>query len=222
MTPLLLIATLLPHSFFFLSNFNISDGFLSSKNYVNTKKIQSQHYESRSFSFSSSKFDPMIIELMESQLFLDKNNINKASEGIRIWKHALMKGRVPTIDSDFSNANWFWPSPLTLFDSMTRKVSELQLSRLTYRHPECIPMIVRSILRLTNDYHEQIDYDDNRENELIISKEITNNFYNEWTNIATGINLLDDMFGYDHEWLADVNEESSTSVQIGFVFKDVI
>ena len=96
--------------------------------------------------------------LMETLRSID-SGILESSRGMAVWRRALAKGRSP-IESDFgvvvgtaakSKLMVVWPPP-PLFSCLVEASSSLQLPRLALRHPETIPMILRSILRRTIEY----------------------------------------------------------------------
>lgn len=105
--------------------------------------------------------DPLIYSVLEdresSSLEL-LGGILEASDGIRVWRHALTKGRLP-LESEFPATTTggiaWWPrQPLfsKLYDSMVA----LQLPRFTLRHPEAITLVLLSLLRLTIEYSKQL------------------------------------------------------------------
>ena len=96
-------------------------------------------------------------------------NLQQVSYGIQVWKKAFSKGRLPdpndwnSIDDDDDNTNtnvdcmssWCWP-PQPLYDLIITNMIELQLPRFVSRHTELIPLILRSLLRITTKfYHEK-------------------------------------------------------------------
>jgi hypothetical protein len=101
--------------------------------------------------------------LMESLRNID-SGILESSRGMAVWRRALAKGRSP-IESDFvviattttsfggaaKSKSGVWPPP-PLFSCLVEASSSLQLPRMALRHPETIPMILRSILRRTIEY----------------------------------------------------------------------
>jgi len=99
--------------------------------------------------------------LMESLRRID-SGILESSRGLAVWRRALAKGRSP-IECDF-DSKLIWP-PSPLFSCLVEVMSSLQLPRLALRHPETIPMILRSVMRHTIDYaRRRIDEKKNCEN----------------------------------------------------------
>lgn len=97
--------------------------------------------------------------LMESLRSID-SGILESSRGMLVWRRALAKGRSP-IESDFDAKEW---PPPPLFSCLVDVSSSLQLPRLALRHPETIPMILRSILRRTMEYAmRRMDKNDDEE-----------------------------------------------------------
>ncbi|KAG7370821.1 phospholipid-translocating P-type ATPase, flippase [Nitzschia inconspicua] len=79
-----------------------------------------------------------------------------ASRGIPIWKSALEKGRLPT-ETEFCPENGCcWP-PLPLYDAVYDAMVQTQLPRLALRHPETVPLILRSVLRTTLQYAQRLE-----------------------------------------------------------------
>ncbi|VEU42756.1 unnamed protein product [Pseudo-nitzschia multistriata] len=119
-------------------------------------------------SYLDISIDPLVARIFEDEresledesddLFMEslrsvKSGILESSRGMFVWRQTLAKGRLPT-ESDFANPTSsvrFWP-PAPLFSCLLDAANSLQLSRLALRHPETIPMILRSILRKTFDY----------------------------------------------------------------------
>ena len=104
--------------------------------------------------------DPLLLNVISSIQDDDEEetsmpyqyNYIEASNGIQIWKNALLKGRLPTDDEFLA---YYWPNqPLYkhIYDSMV----SLQLPRLTMKHPEIIPLVMRSIIRSSIDYSNKI------------------------------------------------------------------
>ena len=104
--------------------------------------------------------------LMESLRSID-SGILESSRGMLVWRRALAKGRSP-IESDFDAKEW---PPTPLFSCLVDASSSLQLPRLALRHPETIPMILRSILRRTMEYAKRrMEENDDEDSSLAIDE----------------------------------------------------
>ena len=203
--------------------------------------------------------------LMETLRRID-SGILESSYGMAVWKRALAKGRSP-IESDFSTAvdgsASVWP-PRPLFSCLVEATSSLQLPRLAMRHPETIPMILRSILRNTIEYarmltdedknigdqtskfcnddendddedyrhdphfhHLEDEYEDSLQDEASpspsdftnddndVARIVAEGLLQEWSEVVEGLNLLDDIFGLDNDFLSSNEEEDDDGGAIG-------
>ena len=214
--------------------------------------------------------------LMESLRSID-SGILESSRGMVVWRRALAKGRSP-IESDFDGMQQsVWPTT-PLFPCLVGVVSTLQLPRLALRHPETIPMILRSILRRTMEYalrrmeenekeedrsleivedqDDEVDdmdpyfydfgdeYEDNtKEDSYLLSllefpaddneiaRDVAESLVDEWSEVVEGVSLLDDIFGFDHDFLSSGEEEEeddgeddggTTGAAMGFGMRDGI
>eukprot|EP00535_Pseudo-nitzschia_heimii_P013296 CAMPEP_0197197348 /NCGR_PEP_ID=MMETSP1423-20130617/32820_1 /TAXON_ID=476441 /ORGANISM="Pseudo-nitzschia heimii, Strain UNC1101" /LENGTH=1252 /DNA_ID=CAMNT_0042651169 /DNA_START=207 /DNA_END=3965 /DNA_ORIENTATION=+ len=214
--------------------------------------------------------------LMETLRRMD-SGILESSHGMMVWKRALVKGRSP-IESDFATtvdgSRSVWP-PAPLFSCLVEVASSLQLPRLAMRHPETIPMILRSILRNTIEYarmqtgeqkniegqrstlrtddenDDEEDYqhdphfhhledeneDDIQDDDSLSPSDFTNDvskfarviaerLVEEWSEVVEGVILLDDIFGFDHDFLSsgedEDNDGGSTGATVGFGIQDGI
>jgi uncharacterized protein with von Willebrand factor type A (vWA) domain/MoxR-like ATPase len=199
------------------------------------------------------------------------STILNASRGISIWKQALIKGRLPT-DDEFpsaagTNTDARWPPP-PLYDSLYQAMVQMQLPRLALRHPETVPLILRSVLRTTVQYLQRLEsiqnqkefdqeeeeendeyyYDDmlnfyKNENDddsldmdalkavdiqcdpVSISQDFAQQLVKQWDPVVNGMNILDGLFGHDHNLLqVDDGDDDSGNVAgtIGFGIDDGI
>ena len=160
----------LPSSFYSTHAFNSQTPYRPPRNYdysqtlksdsfYKSPQLRSTKYDNLSFDIS---VDPLVARLFEESedesneghefLMESLRNIDsgilESSRGMAVWRRALAKGRSP-IESDFCGEVWP-PSPL--FSCLVDAASSLQLPRLALRHPETIPMILRSILRNTVEF----------------------------------------------------------------------
>eukprot|EP01041_Mallomonas_annulata_P004719 gene4719-9363_t len=104
--------------------------------------------------------------------------VENIRQGILSWRVALQAGRVPE--------NSPWP-PEPLISRLNTAVLDLDLPRLTYRHPELVPAAIRGILELAVKYYSQINtIDENEENPKI---EEDNAF--SWENVDDSESTVD-------------------------------
>ncbi len=213
--------------------------------------------------------DPLILNsLKESSSTLGAGfDISSASNGIRVWRSCLCKGRFP-IDLDFDQQE-VWPAK-PLFSELVDAMTTLQLPRFVSRHPDTVSAVLLTLLRLTkqfmgdvrirekerdSDTHSSEDYDDDDDNrncnfeitiksdhrsqdallddEISISLEdlerlasdIANSFIQEWNDVLNGVNLLDQLFGYNHDMLSISTQGEDVTdgdVMAGFGLEDGI
>jgi hypothetical protein len=100
--------------------------------------------------------------------------------GLKSWRISLHSGYI--IDGTI------WPEE-PLLSKLIDAVVELDLPRLTHRHPELIDTALRAILQLTLDFHEK-----SKANVINDDKEVVND--NDW---------------WVDEYLAEINDDSPTN-----------
>jgi len=130
--------------------------------------------------------DPLLVRILRETI--NKNDINdstvssippsrnfqhlggtliQVSNGLQVWRSALLKGCLPYDDDDDEYKNddmdqtrtvlTCWP-PKPLYDRLVRDTMvPLQIPRLVYRHPEVVPLILMSLLRWTMEYSRRLD-----------------------------------------------------------------
>ncbi len=95
--------------------------------------------------------DPLIYNILqdeESSSLELLGGLLECSNGIRVWRHAFTKGRLPT-EADFVEVGCRWWPREPLFSKLYDSMVTLQLPRFALRHPEVINVILLSILRMT-------------------------------------------------------------------------
>eukprot|EP00980_Cylindrotheca_fusiformis_P003786 scaffold834_cov123-Cylindrotheca_fusiformis.AAC.33 len=80
--------------------------------------------------------------------------LSVASNGIRVWRHALTRGRLP-IGVDFDENGKKWPDE-PLFSTVCRKMADLQMPRFALAHPEIAPSVLISLIRVTTEYMQEV------------------------------------------------------------------
>ncbi|KAL3938265.1 MAG: hypothetical protein SGBAC_006788 [Bacillariaceae sp.] len=102
----------------------------------------------------SSGIDQLLAQslLASSTASIHVGGLTAASNGVKIWRHALSKGRAPT-EYEFTVTNEPWPAK-PLYTTVCQKMFDLELPRFASRHPETITSILLSLIRITIQYME--------------------------------------------------------------------
>ena len=99
--------------------------------------------------YDTKSIDPLIYDILQDEITSSLESLAgllESSEGIRAWRHALIKGRLPT-DGDFVVGKP-WPRE-PLFSKLCDCMVTLQLPRFALRHPDVVTVILLSVLRMT-------------------------------------------------------------------------
>lgn len=144
--------------------------------------------------------DPLLTNVLleASTSSLDLGGIVSASSGIRIWRAALTKGRLPT-DADFlEGSQVVWPAE-PLFSQLSKTMVTLQLPRFTLRHPETVTSVLVSLLRLTIQFMEDLRLQEDEKQEELEEEEEEeeDDLYFSWDeqqveNIDDPVSTIDD------------------------------
>ena len=178
-------------------------------------------------------------------------DLTDVSNGIRTWKSALAKGRLP-LPSEFLSGQP-WPDE-PLFSNIVDVMTLLQLPRFAQRHPETVYTIILSMIRLNIQFMEELHQAEQSEKRDLgrqgqhidgdevdswatdeigleadlsveaIAGECSEAFVEEWSSVVGGVGILDQLFGFDHNFLrADENDATTgAEVTVGFGLRDGI
>jgi len=75
--------------------------------------------------------------------------LDEVSDGLRHWSQSLEHGYVPE--------EMVWPRNKVIFNAMVKTLTDLQLPRLTQRHPQLISAVLKSLLEIAAEFRERID-----------------------------------------------------------------
>jgi hypothetical protein len=119
---------------------------------------------------------------------LDLDSVLKLSDGLQLWKEALVKGHTP--EPPLPPASWTpWPEVPELREALYRAVNRLQLPSLTARHPVLTTLVLRTILDFFLSYQSRlID-----PSELVASVEAQ--FESIWYPAASAQLIIDSIYG---------------------------
>lgn len=100
--------------------------------------------------------DPLLTSalLQASIPSIHVGGLSIASNGIKVWRHALSRGRLP-VEVDFVANDQKWPSE-PLFSAVCQKMADLELSRFVLKHPEISSSVLLSLIRLTAEYMQEM------------------------------------------------------------------
>ena len=112
--------------------------------------------ESQVTTAPSLTLDPLISRLLlndeQDNDILDYGSVLTASQGIAIWRSALLKGRLP-MSLEFEDN--LWPQE-PLFAQTQAAMADLQFPRFVLKHPDTVNAVLRTILRMTTQFSRQI------------------------------------------------------------------
>ena len=171
------------------------------------------------------------------------HSLTHVSNGIRTWRTALTKGRMP-VPGEFVNG-FLWPDE-PLFSKIEKNMSILQLPRFALRHPETVSAILLSIIRLSIRFTKEINrfdesVDENEEpghiedyeigvNQFVdhsallnvesFADEYSSEFMDKWASVVEGVGILDQLFGFDHGLLRMEADETKGPPVDGFGLED--
>jgi MoxR-like ATPase len=107
--------------------------------------------------------------------------LRTAAHGLDVWRRCLGRGRLPDAGLDFAvvaddaegggvlvgreASPSVWP-PEPLFGRIYDSMVQLQLPRFALRHPETVPLILRSLLRWTVRYSQRLDAASNDDEDI--------------------------------------------------------
>jgi len=108
--------------------------------------------------------DPLLVNILSGTSIssvIDIGGILLVSNGIKVWRRSLSKGRLPTnFDFDLEAKETgelcsLWPIE-PLFSKLSEEMVSMQLPLFTLRHPESITAVLISLLRLTIKFSERL------------------------------------------------------------------
>ena len=83
------------------------------------------------------------------------NTVSMIATGLDSWKQALLNGHLPDHNEHSGDAS-SWPD-VHLFNELYRTFSQLELPKLTLRHPELVPPVLSALLETALEYQRRIN-----------------------------------------------------------------
>lgn len=166
-----------------------------------------------------SRVKPLLSTLLNAGYGI--SNLAEVAEGLDQWSTSLLSGICPEFDT--------WPGDPIISDSIRQTFNKLQLPVVVKKHPVLLPSVLKAIVEMVVEYEHKVDRksqesaesghgNDNNPSSSSstapssgdslqsfkeeLGKEIAQRFESRWAPPLGGLQLLDEIFGVDHDLIS--------------------